>query len=348
MNRPGTIRGTLAVATAAAVAIAAAAPVPSIAALPLPKIGTPKLPPLPTLPSVPIPTVPPVPVPTVVHALPTVIPTPKPPPAPVPSAVPSPLQAPTAPPGGQATPGPANGSSGSGSVAGSHTTPAPSGGSSTPGAAPVSPGVSGAAPGTTGQDHQQTVRRQRRQGNRVRHALRELGSCLDELPVDQRRVLILRAGFGRPHPRTPGQVADKLEMSKQRVQRLQRHGLQRLRTADRRQDCSSLDLSPLHGTSGSTRAQAGATVEQDLLADTPTARVAADSSSSDMSGVRGESKKSSGGGPPPATVRVPPITPPTDSQGGTDVLLVVLLLATAGAALVVRHRLRGRDRAAPP
>jgi hypothetical protein len=54
------------------------------------------------------------------------------------------------------------------------------------------------------------------------------------VPALERRVLILRSGFGSPRPSSRARVARALELSTRRVTRLERRGLRRLRALARR------------------------------------------------------------------------------------------------------------------
>jgi hypothetical protein len=69
----------------------------------------------------------------------------------------------------------------------------------------------------------------RRRERRLRRAVVRYRGCLDGLPALERRVLVLRSGVGSRRARTRARVGRALDLSAQRVGRIERRGLRRLR-----------------------------------------------------------------------------------------------------------------------
>ncbi|HET8757234.1 MAG TPA: hypothetical protein VFM58_14540, partial [Solirubrobacteraceae bacterium] len=65
----------------------------------------------------------------------------------------------------------------------------------------------------------------RRDARRLRRKVARLSSCLDDLATDQRRVLILRSGYGSADPHSRRRVARILDVRPRKVRRLERRAL---------------------------------------------------------------------------------------------------------------------------
>src|SRR5204863_9321647 len=93
---------------------------------------------------------------------------------------------------------------------------------------------------------------QRRHDQRqLRRSVTRLSGCLDNLTTVQRRVLVLRSGFGRARPHSRRAVARMLDLRVRRVGHIERHGLREARTLSRAGGC---------GGSGGSAVAGGGTV----------------------------------------------------------------------------------------
>ncbi len=312
--------------------VAIAIAVPPVASAQIPSV--PDLPDLPPVPEVPDP--PPVPVP--VPELPDL---PDLPPAPVPVPEVPDLPIPSAPGGGGSAGGGTGGGGGGSEPARSGTSGGGSAGGG--GTAPASGGAGSAAAragrrGTEGARAQTPVEH-RRAERRLRRSVQRLSGCLDELATTQRRVLVLRTGFGDASPRTRRGVARALDLRVSRVRRIERRGLRQARKLDRAGACGSAaagSATPVIATgslAGTTGGGGTEPPEESLGGGTPDGDESspADNGSGD---VRGES-----------ATQPPPLTPPREQAGGTSLWVAVGLMLLAAVAGFATPALRDRMRA---
>ena len=327
---------------------------------PIPTPSLPKPPSLPSVPSVPVPDVPDLP------DLPSVPSVPSVPLVPAPPVASDQLRVPALPSGGTRPAAPSSSRTSSGSTQ-SVSRAAPSGGggrAAGPSAAAAAPVAGRRASGRSGRataraaqaggDESRAVRRRER---RLRGAVDRYRSCLDGLPVLERRVLVLRSGLGPRGPRSRAGVARTLDLSARRVARLERRGLRRLRGLARG-GCGG----------GSVReAETVAPVSVSAPAATGFARVLAAAQRFSLTGpdqieVKGEQQSSGsgtrGGGqeseiaPPSATPKaLPPSGAIVGGRGDVKrdagfllvvVALVLLALVAIGFVSEVRRALRPR------
>jgi Sigma-70, region 4 len=219
---------------AAQPAIADLGPVP-VPTPPLPSVPAPSVPSVPSLPSVPALPAPSLPAtPAVPHQVPTRVPA-------VPKLIPRPAtpqsssgSSSSSAPGAGRTPSSASGprtapstSAGSGRAVRSSSVASGSGSSGGRSAAGRAQARGRAAARSSGSPAQRRVARERR----LRRTVRRLGTCLDDLPTLERRVLELRTGLGPGRARNREGVARALDLSTRRVTRLERRGVRRLRAA---------------------------------------------------------------------------------------------------------------------
>jgi hypothetical protein len=90
------------------------------------------------------------------------------------------------------------------------------------------PGTSG-APAQVSPPQRRAARRERARDRRLRRAVLTRRGCLGALPRLARRVLVLRAGVGRPKPRSRRTVARILDRRVSRIRRVERRALRQLR-----------------------------------------------------------------------------------------------------------------------
>jgi hypothetical protein len=90
------------------------------------------------------------------------------------------------------------------------------------------PGTS-AAPAQVSPERRRAARRERKRDRRLRRAVLTRRGCLGALPRLARRVLVLRAGVGRPKPRSRRTVARILDRRVSRIRRVERRALRQLR-----------------------------------------------------------------------------------------------------------------------
>lgn len=206
--------------------------------------------------------------------------------------------------------------------------------------------------------------RERRQGRRVRRAVRYAGNCVTALPAAERRVLRLRAAFGRKRARTRARVARVASIPEARVGRLERRGLQRLRAA-RRHGCAAdvLEVAVLAGAPASAGidprpqtllamalfALAGAALltRRRLRVETapaaPRGRAAA-AETVPAAAVRpaAAAPVARSAGPAPAAP-APPVRPPAAPRA-SRVVLVIVVVALVAAVLLARRGSRSPRR----
>jgi hypothetical protein len=168
-----------------------------------------------------------------------------------------------------------------------------------------------------------------------------LGGCLDDLASVQRRVLVLRSGYGRARPHSRRAVARMLDVRVRRVVRIERRGLREARTLSRAGACGGGGGAAMAagGTAlvggGGRGASGGGAVSASGNTDVPNRDTAASGSSSSGSGdVRGESE----------TRLPPPLGGGAGEPSGVSLAIgIVLILLALGAGFATPH-LRGRLR----
>ena len=92
----------------------------------------------------------------------------------------------------------------------------------------------------------------------LRRLLLKTVGCADRLSRDQRRVLVLRVGGGPQRPLTRGEVADRLDLSRRQVVRVERSVRQDLRALADDRACAPA----VGGSAGPSAAVAGGTFAQ--------------------------------------------------------------------------------------
>jgi len=311
----------------------------------VPAVAAAQLPPVPTV--VPIPTVGPLPVP---------VPTVKPIPVPVPTVrvpqLPVPAPAPVVPervvPHAAAPSAPRAPSSAPPAAAPAPRAPAtpvaavPAGHRSTRAVRSVAArtqradGESGRgrpALGYAGPARPRAAARQRK----LSRTVRRLAGCLDALPPLTARVLRLRAGTGRQAPLSREQVARRINRPRRVVRRIERRGIQRLRTACRpggpAADGAGLPVATADGSTSSSLPVVAEAASGDAggLAGSGDASGGEDSGADDDRGaVKGESEE-----------RPPPLGA-APATSGTDLTVPLLLAVGAGLTWLAVRDLRRR------
>lgn len=330
----------------------------------LPSVPTPSLPAVPNLPA---PPAVPLPQPPAVPAVPSLPDVPDVPALPSVPAVPGSggLQ------GASSESVTSTGGSGGGSSGGGATSAGgrAAGGSDRGGAGATAPGPrtaggSGTAAGRRGGSAPaRTTRRsadrrvEARRDQRLRKKVLRLTGCIGALPQRERRVLTLRAGLGDDRPQTRRRVARTLHLSGERVRRLERSGVRRLRRLVLAGRCSAAENEGAIG--GATAADRAAALgglaasgfgvgALGLIA----ARTLTGSSgtTSDRVEVKSERKSSEGGAREPALApdarRLPPGLAAIVDDGSADLTLPLLgLVALVGIFAAGRavRRTRGSD-----
>jgi hypothetical protein len=191
---------------------------------------------------------------------------------------------------------------------------------------------------------------------RLRRAVLQFNSCLDDVSSLQRRVLRLRAGVGAGPPRSRRGVARRLELRPRRVMRLERTGLRKVRSLARGGSCGGGGGGGVGAPSGGAASGAGGADGggSPLLASADGASGSA--GAGDSSAGSGSTSGSGSGGSESGGVRGESDTrPPELFSGGGDgtgssvpggtpiviALALVLLAALAGfAAPQVGRRVR--------
>jgi hypothetical protein len=174
-----------------------------------------------------------------------------------------------------------------------------------------------------------------------------LSSCLDDLTTVQRRVLVLRSGFGRARPHSRRAVARMLDLRVRRVGHIERHGLREARMLSHAGACGGSGGSAVAGggtvlvaggggSSGSVDSSSGAVARAPGDSGSPNRDTGAAATSSLGSGdVRGESESK--------------LPPPLGGGGGGEAggvslaIGILLILLALGAGFATPH-LRGRLR----
>ena len=174
--------------------------------------------------------------------------------------------------------------------------------------------------------------------------MQRLSGCLDELPATQRRVLVLRTGFGDASPRTRRGVARVLDIRVQRVVRIERRGLRQARELDRTGACGSAGgAGPIIAPGTVTGGSGGEStpVEESLGGGTP-------GSGGDNGSGNGSSPDRGSGDVRGESAEQPPLPfadGPPEQAGGTSLWVAIALMLLAGlagfATPALRERLRG-------
>jgi hypothetical protein len=180
------------------------------------------------------------------------------------------------------------------------------------------------------------VRPPARRDRRLRRVVAELGGCLHTLGDLQRRVLVLRAGFGAARPHSRRAVAGRLDTSIRRIARAERRGLRELRRSAGAGRCGDAESEAPVTTTGGAPAGAPARVAH---------REPAGRAARPVSGVREEFR--TGGLPEEAPAAILPA--PSD-PGEPPVVLLLAAAFLAGFAIVwaLERRRLSPSRRGPP
>jgi hypothetical protein len=186
----------------------------------------------------------------------------------------------------------------------------------------------------------------RRADRRVRTVVRRFSGCLGALGDRTEQVLRMRAGFGPSEALTRGQVARRLDLPAQRVSRVERRGVRRLRALGLAGACGDGAAAPATGadegaitTAGGGEATPAAslaevTVASDSTGDATETQEKVGVATGSVSGIAGTDRSARAAGPP-AIVEIGP---------GTS--LAALLLGALGLALLALAVRRERGRRA--
>lgn len=291
--------------------------------LPVQPPTVPKLPALPKLPSTPVPSVPDV-------------------------------TAPSAPSTPQLQSTPSLRSGGGGGAPSTGAAPAP-GSAPAAGAAPVTAGggaVQTGGPGSgSGARSAATPRERRartvkaRRERRFQRAARKLEPCLFALAGFDRRVIVLRGGYGGRRPLSSARVARRLHASTRRVRVAERRALRTLRATHRTHGCLGSSTAITVAAIAAPAESGGA---QPLLASGSTQlATAAGSSSEPRNGGKGATgdvldAHASKGSPAPRPKRIKQVSEASSGPPLAVALgLLLLVFLAVGAALVLFARRRG-------
>jgi Sigma-70, region 4 len=177
--------------------------------------------------------------------------------------------------------------------------------------------------------------------------VRRLSGCLGSLPTTERRVLVLRSGVGAGPPRTRRHVARALDLRVQRVRRIERTGVQHVRTLARTGGCGGA-AAPVTSTqlvSSSADADVGTSDAGSPTGGTGGGDTSGRAETGDGDGAtRGSGDDGDGGDVlGESATGVPRIVPPASGSADDLTLLIVLVVLAAGAGFAtpsVRDRLR--------
>ncbi|MGZ6707263.1 MAG: hypothetical protein ACXVFN_09990 [Solirubrobacteraceae bacterium] len=228
--------------------------------------------------------------------------------------------------------------------AGASGAPAPSGaGAPAAGTARAAAAQSGRGGGRASAAPARRVRapaRPTRHERLLRSSVRRFGACLTRLGRLERRVLVLRAGLGRAHPRSRAAVAHITGLRVRRVARIEARGLRRLRALGR-QGCA-----PPPGTQAAPAAGSAAPLVAVGLFGTRTAPKPGSPRTPHM-GVKDThasgraSHPKPAGSQPGALAEGPPLLEPGGSgHGGVPVAILIALVLLAYVVYVVRAERR--------
>jgi hypothetical protein len=311
-------------------------PIPTV--VPVPKVvPVPTVVPVPSLPNLPSVPVEPVPVPTVrvpsvpLPSLPSIgAPVASPRSAPPSSSAPA-QRAPASARRAPATPAPSAGSPAT--TGGDRRAPAPAqraaSGRQSPSSASATRAFGGRGRGSAAYGPARTAARQRK----FTRAVRQLASCLDELPTLTERVLRLRSGIGPGDALSRQQVSRRIDRPRAAVRRMERRGLERLRAAcgpaTAAPDGSGAQAATVAGGAGGTAVAAvGGSGGEDDPRDTVVG-TEREASAGEAGGVKGEQAE-----------RTPLVI--AAGEKATDLALPLLLVVGAGLAWIGVRDLRRR------
>jgi hypothetical protein len=174
---------------------------------------------------------------------------------------------------------------------------------------------------------------------RLRRKVLRFRGCLGALPAAERRVLALRAGVGVAHPRSRRRVAHMTGMSRKRIGRLERTGLRRLDTLQRRSGCGGATAATAGGPEGSSGLGAtsiASIAETTALGGSPAAdRTPRSAVIAEHKTNHGEATGRSGVGR-----LLPPAFRGINRPGQTGLVLALIALAGSGYAFWRHRRMR--------